>query len=241
MSQVTETRTRELQLSPTEARPLASGQLELGPDPSVIGRYLVLERLGKGGMGVVYAAYDPELDRKVAIKLIYGESDPDRVHRSQEMLRREAQALAKLAHPNIVAIHDVGAHAGQVFVAMEFVVGRTVRSWWEERSPGWQEVLAAMVQAGRGIVAAHEVGLVHRDIKPDNLLIGDDGRVRVADFGIARHDPSAIETAPSVSTGARELGTIGSRGTIIGTPAYMPPEQHEGGDVGPHSDQFSFS
>ena len=234
---------RDAQLSPTEVRPLSIGPPDLTPadDPTVIGRYFVLGRLGKGGMGVVYAAYDPELDRKVAIKLICGEADPDRVRRSHEMLRREAQALAKLAHPNIVAIHDVDTHAGQVFVAMEFVVGRTMRSWWEERSPGSQEVLAAMVQAGRGIVAAHAVGLVHRDIKPDNLLIGDDGRVRVADFGIARHDPSAIETAPSVSTGARELGTIGSRGTIIGTPAYMPPEQHEGGDVGPHSDQFSFS
>ena len=233
---------RDAQLSPTEVRPLSIGPPDLTPadDPTVIGRYFVLGRLGKGGMGVVYAAYDPELDRKVAIKLICGEADPDRVRRSHEMLRREAQALAKLAHPNIVAIHDVDTHAGQVFVAMEFVVGRTMRSWWEERSPGSQEVLAAMVQAGRGIVAAHAVGLVHRDIKPDNLLIGDDGRVRVADFGIARHDPSAVETAPSASTGARELGTIGSRGTIIGTPAYMPPEQHEGGEVGPHSDQFSF-
>jgi serine/threonine protein kinase len=139
-------------------------------DPTVIGRYFVLERLGMGGMGVVYAAYDPELDRKVAIKLIYGEADPDRVRRSQEMLRREAQALAKLAHPNSGAIHDVGTHAGQVFVAMEFVVGRTMRSWWEERSPGVQEVLAAMVQAGRGIVAAHAAGLVHRDIKPKSDL-----------------------------------------------------------------------
>ena len=205
-----------------------------------IGRYRVLDRLGSGGMGVVYAAYDPELDRTVAIKLIYGDSDARRLHRSQELLRREAQALAKLAHPNIVAIHDVGVHAGQVFVAMEFVVGRTMRQWWEQHDPDWQEVLAAMVQAGRGIIAAHAAGLVHRDIKPDNLLIGDDGRVRVADFGIARHAPSAATITPHPSAGGRDLATIGERGSMIGTPAYMPPEQHDGGEVGPHSDQFSF-
>jgi hypothetical protein len=140
-----------------------------------------------------------------------------------------------------VAIHDVGVHAGQVFVAMEFVVGRTMRQWWEEHEPDWQEVLAAMVQAGRGIIAAHAAGLVHRDIKPDNLLIGDDGRVRVADFGIARHAPNAAGDAdPDPSGSGRELATIGERGALIGTPAYMPPEQHDGGEVGPHSDQFSF-
>jgi serine/threonine protein kinase len=101
-------------------------------------------------------------------------------------------------------------------------------------------VLAAMLQAGRGIVAAHAAGLVHRDIKPDNLLIGDDGRVRVADFGIARYDPSAVETMPPSAGGQRELATVAGRGSIVGTPAYMPPEQHDGGEVGSHSDQFSF-
>ena len=222
-------------------RQMAQSQRVL-PEAAIeqIGRYRVLDRLGTGGMGVVYSAYDPELDRTVAIKLIYGDSDARRLHRSQELLRREAQALAKLAHPNIVAIHDVGVHAGQVFVAMEFVAGRTMRQWWEEHDPDWQEVLAAMVQAGHGIIAAHAAGLVHRDIKPDNLLIGDDGRVRVADFGIARHAPLAAELTPHSYGGARDLATIGDRGAMIGTPAYMPPEQHDGGEVGPHSDQFSF-
>jgi predicted Ser/Thr protein kinase len=211
--------------------------------PARIGRYQVIELLGQGGMGVVYVAHDPELDRKVAIKLIDAVADTERQRRRQDMLMREAQALARLAHPNIVAIHDVGVLAGQVFVAMEFVAGRTMRQWWEERRPSWQEVLAAMVQAGRGIVAAHAAGLVHRDIKPDNLLIGDDGRVRVADFGIVRFDASALESSvnePSTLTsGAREIVTIG-RSSVVGTPVYMPPEQHEGGDVGPHSDQFGF-
>ena len=214
--------------------------LTVVPDmPATIGRFVVLERLGAGGMGVVFAAYDPELDRKVAIKLIYAAADGSRQHRRQDLLLREAQALARLAHPNIVAIHDVGVHEGQVFVAMEFVAGRTMRQWWEDRGPGWQEVLAAMVQAGRGIVAAHAAGLIHRDIKPDNLLIGDDGRVRVADFGIARFDASAVEPSTLIS-GVRELATVAGRGSVIGTPAYMPPEQHDSADVGPHSDQFSF-
>ncbi len=204
-----------------------------------IGRYQVQELLGQGGMGLVYAAYDPELDRKVAIKLMHVEEDASRVRRRQEMLLREAQALARLAHPNILAIHDVGVHDGQVFVAMEHVAGRTMGTWWQERRPGWQEVLAATVQAGRGIVAAHAAGIVHRDIKPDNLLLGDDGRVRVADFGIARFDPSAIETTTSHS-GVRELATIVGPDNVVGTPAYMPPEQLEGGAVGPASDQFSF-
>ena len=215
-----------LDATPAEARTVRVEPVgEAGEDPRQIGRYLVLDRLGKGGMGVVYAAYDPELDRKVAIKLIYSELHADidagRLRRSQDLLRREAQALAKLAHPNIVGIHDVGAHAGQVFVAMEFVAGRTMREWWEARAIGWQEVLAAMLQAGQGIVAAHAAGLVHRDIKPDNLLIGDDGRVRVADFGIARYDPSAVETMPPSAGGQRELATVAGRGSIVGTPARM--------------------
>ena len=211
------------------------------PTPRAIGRYRVVEMLAQGGMGVVYMAHDPELDRMVALKLISSTGDEDRLQHRQDLLAREAQALARLAHPNIVAIHDVGMHAGQVFVAMEFVAGLSMREWWRERRPDWQAVLAAMVQAGRGIVAAHAAGLVHRDIKPDNLLVGDDGRVRVADFGIARVDASAVESsvseASTLSSGHREFATIGA---VAGTPMYMAPEQHERGDIGPHSDQFSF-
>jgi predicted Ser/Thr protein kinase len=206
--------------------------------PSHIGRYLVLEVLGTGGMGVVYAAYDPELDRKVALKVMDPESDVVRVSRRQDYLRREAQALARLAHPNIVAIHDVGVVGGRVFVAMEFVAGRTLRQWWQETRPGWQEVVAAMVQAGNGIVAAHAAGLVHRDIKPDNLLLGADGRVRVADFGIVRFEPGA--EVSTLGGGVQEIATVAGRHGALGTPAYMSPEQHADRDVGPASDQFSF-
>ncbi|MBL8973219.1 MAG: protein kinase, partial [Myxococcales bacterium] len=211
-----------------------------GDMPSRIGRYLVLEELGAGGMGVVYAAYDPELDRKVAIKLMYAESDRGRARRNHAMLMREAQALAKLSHPNIVAIHDVGEYAGQVFVAMEFVAGCTLRRWREAAPRGWAEVVAAFVQAGRGLMAAHAVGLVHRDVKPDNLLVGDDGRVRVADFGVARHNAPEDESQVTAQSGTRALATVAGRGTTVGTPAYMAPEQHDNEGVGPHSDQFGF-
>ncbi|WAS95755.1 serine/threonine-protein kinase [Nannocystis punicea] len=207
--------------------------------PSRIGRYVILGRLGAGGMGVVYAAYDPELDRKVAIKLMYAEESEAGARRSQALLLREARALAKLSHPNIVAIHDVGVHAGQVFVAMEFVAGRTLRRWLEEAPRGWQTIVEVFVQAGRGLMAAHAVGLVHRDVKPDNLLVGDDGRVRVADFGVARHrEPD--EAARIEGGASRTMATVVGRGARIGTPAYMAPEQHGNEGVGPHSDQFSF-
>ena len=207
--------------------------------PARIGRYLVLEEVGAGGMGVVYAAYDPELDRKVAIKLIYSEADQVQARRSHAMLFREAQALAKLSHPNIVAIHDVGEHAGQVFVAMEFVVGCTLRRWRETAPRSWPEIVAAFVQAGHGLMAAHAAGLVHRDIKPDNLLLGDDGRVRVADFGVARHNASDAAEVTMPGEGS-VLETVAGPGAMVGTPAYMAPEQHDNAGVGAHSDQFSF-
>src|SRR5262249_38146209 len=149
-----------------------------------LGRYVVLERLGAGGMGVVYSAYDPELDRSVAVKLLR----PDASVRADGRTRllREAQAMAELAHPNGVPVHDVGAFGDQVFVAMELVRGRTLRDWLAAARRRWREVLDVMVQAGRGLAAAHAAGLVHRDFKPENVLIGADGRARVVDFGLAR-------------------------------------------------------
>ncbi len=208
--------------------------------PSRIGRYIVLDELGAGGMGIVYAAYDPELDRKVAIKLMYAESDDARARRSQALLRREAQALAKLSHTNIVAIHDVGVYAGQIFVAMEFVAGRTLRRWRDEAPRDWQEIVGVFVQAGRGLMAAHAIGLIHRDVKPDNLLVGDDGRVRVADFGLARYNGPEDSQVTAESGSNRPLATVAGRGAVVGTPVYMAPEQHDNSGVGPHSDQFSF-
>ncbi|MBL9103203.1 MAG: protein kinase [Myxococcales bacterium] len=212
----------------------------VGDMPGLIGRFRVDAELGAGGMGVVYAAYDPELDRRVAIKLMYAEPDDARARRSQALLLREAQALAKISHPNIVAIHDIGVYAGQVFVAMEYVSGRTLRRWRDDTPRGWQDIVAVFVQAGRGLVAAHAVGLVHRDVKPDNILVGDDGRVRVADFGVARYNAPDELDAVTEQSGVRPLATVAGRGALIGTLPYMAPEQHVNDGVGPHSDQYSF-
>lgn len=156
---------------------------------TVIGRYVVLDLLGSGGMGEVYTAFDPELDRKVAVKVVksdasYGEQQ------NETRLFREAQAMAKLAHPNVVPVYDVGLVDDRVFLAMELVSGTTVKVWTRTGERSWREVLRVYRAAGEGLAAAHRVGLIHRDCKPENVLIGDDGRVRVLDFGLAKSDPA---------------------------------------------------
>src|SRR5499433_135851 len=152
-----------------------------------VGRFVILDHVGSGAMGEVFPAYDSELDRKVAIKLLHDDAGP----RSDELrprLAREAKALAKLSHPNVVHVYDTGVHDGRTFVAMELVAGRTLRAWLAERPRGWREAVAVLSLAGRGLAAAHDARIVHRDFKPDNVLVGDDGRVRVADFGLAGGD-----------------------------------------------------
>ncbi len=186
---------------------------------SPIGRYVVLERIGGGGMGIVYSAYDPKLDRRVALKLLRPDVSPD----AQPRLLREGQTLARLAHPNVVNVHDVGEFDGRVFVDMEFVKGSTLTRWLEASPRSVREVLDVFLQAGRGLAAAHAVGIVHRDFKPDNVLVGDDGRVRVADFGIAML--SGVDAPSNVAHG---------------TPLYMAPEQTRGGGADARSDQWSF-
>ncbi len=211
-------------------------------DPRTIGRFAVIQRLGVGAMGVVYAAYDPQLDRKVALKLLKPSED-DAGERWQHRLLREAQALAKLSHPNVVQIHEVGAHGDAVFVAMEFVTGVTVRTWLSEQPRHWRDVVAVFAQAGRGLAAAHAAGLVHRDIKPDNFLLGRDGRVRVADFGLVRFavdDDLAARTAELLQGAAHISASRTSPGMLVGTPAYMSPEQYRGRPADAKSDQFSF-
>lgn len=151
----------------------------------MIGRYTVLTLVGKGAMGAVYAAYDPQLDRKVAIKLLHARSQ-GATDEAQMRLMREAQAIAKLSHPNVVVVYDAGTFQDQVFVAMEFVDGHTLRYWTHAQERTWPDVLKVFADAGRGLAAAHEKGLVHRDFKPDNVMIGTDGQVRVMDFGLAR-------------------------------------------------------
>ncbi len=203
-----------------------------------IGRYLVVEELGRGAMGTVYVAYDPELDRKVAIKVVRAEAI-ELAGRTRFM--REAQALAKLSHPNVVGIHDVGTLDDQVFIAMELVEGQTLREWQRAAQRPLSEVLGVYTQAGRGLHAAHVAGLVHRDFKPDNVLVGKDGRVRVADFGLARaRDASDHDEPVRPHSGGALNVSVTQTGTMLGTPAYMAPEQMRGDAATETTDQFSF-
>src|SRR5438105_1101326 len=171
----------------TERRPIEIARPPTLPRGTTIDRYVILSLLGRGGMGVVYRAYDPDLDRPVAIKLVgLGGLDPDSREKARQRLLREAQALAQLSHPNVVAVHDVGVIGNDVFVAMELVQGMTLRHWLAEREHSTREILGVFRAAGEGLAAAHRVGVIHRDFKPDNVMVGSDGRVRVLDFGLAR-------------------------------------------------------
>jgi tetratricopeptide (TPR) repeat protein len=187
-------------------------------------------------MGAVYAAFDPGLNRKVALKFLHPDGED-----SHARLLREAQAMAQLRHPNVVTVHDVGLLGSRPFVAMEFVEGSTLRQWLRGGPRPWREILHRFLLAGRGLLAAHEAGLVHRDFKPENVLIGNDGRVCVTDFGLARSygAPGAPAAAPSAAP--PELpSAVTVTGTLVGTPAYMSPEQRAGEDVDARSDQYSF-
>ncbi len=185
-----------------------------------IGRYVVTELLGAGGMGVVYAALDPQLDRRVAVKVLRS-GFARNVAGAKKLLIDEAKAMAKLSHVNVVTVHDVGVMEDQVFLAMELVEGKTLRDLMRDVTPGARELRDVLVEAGRGLAAAHKAGLVHRDFKPENVLIGRDGRVCVSDFGIAR----SADVADAVD--------------VAGTPLYMAPEAHDG-VIDPRSDQYSF-
>ena len=187
----------ETTLSATNLRPGRRGEPAM---PTQIGRYKVLKPLGSGGMGVVYAAYDMDLDRKVAIKLLHGDlaaAGGETVGHSR--LLREAQAMAKISHPNVLQVFEAGTHEGQVFLALELVEGSTLEAWLSAEKRDWRSILATFLQAGRGLQAAHEVGLIHRDFKPENVLIDRSGRVRVMDFGLARVADS-IEHVPKDSS-----------------------------------------
>jgi len=212
--------------------------------PAQVGRYLIERELGAGGMGVVYAAHDPELGRTIAIKLLHGERGPEMLKR----LRREAQVMAQLVHPNVVRVYDVGTSDGQLFIAMELVVGDTLGHWELAQHP-MREVIARYCEAGRGLVAAHAAGIVHRDFKPDNVLLGADG-ARVADFGLARSAgaplaPAAFDRAAALAEVSPVAPTVAASPdatrAFAGTPYYMAPEVYAGGDADARSDQFSFA
>ncbi len=212
------------------------GVLEAGER---LGRYVVLEHIGAGGMGTVYAARDPELDRVVAIKLLSSEvgAGPMTLR-----LEREARAMARLSDPHVVAVHDVGRLGGRLFIAMEYVVGGTLAERLAGGGLPWRSVVDLFLGAGRGLVAAHEAGIVHRDFKPANVLIDRSGRARVSDFGLARADAD-VEPADDAGSGSGDtsLGVALTReGAVVGTPRYMAPEQHLRQPVTARTDQFSF-
>ena len=210
-----------------------------GAPPSLtqIGRFQVQKLLGAGGMGVVYAAHDPQLGRTVALKLLQPMTSGER---ARERLQREAQAMARLQHPNVVGVYDTGIHGDQVFVAMEYVEGGTFGDWLRVRPRPWTEVVDMLCQAGDGLAAAHQVGLVHRDFKPANILMSGT-RARISDFGLARPAADARELErTSEDDGLLLASPLTRTGALIGTPAYMAPELLSGGAASPASDQFAF-
>ncbi|WNG52133.1 serine/threonine protein kinase [Archangium minus] len=204
------------------------------------GRYTLLDVLGRGGMGIVYAAHDSALERKVALKVLRGElAARIGVDLASARLLREARIAARLSHPNVVTIYDVDKHDGQIFIAMEYVDGQPLSAWLNEGPHPTRAILEHFVQAGRGLAAAHAAGLVHRDFKPANVLVGKDGRVRVTDFGLAGGWTSEESSGAGATGGAHAFEGTRTEG-LLGTPYYMAPEQHRGERAGPLADQFSF-
>jgi eukaryotic-like serine/threonine-protein kinase len=255
--------------SAANASSSADAAIERGQN---IDRFVVIGLVGRGGMGEVYAAYDPDLDRKVAIKLLRSRGDKTE---GRTRLLREAQAIAKLQHPNVVVVYEVGTFGDSVFIAMEFVDGRTLNGWLHASPRSRKEVVQVFVAAGRGLAAAHAAGLVHRDFKPDNVMVTNDGQVRVMDFGLARQatprdgfasagealaapdvlakiavetlDPDATaklgadaEAARAAVSGGYLAAKLTLTGAMLGTPAYMAPEQFAAQPTNELTDQFSF-
>ena len=212
-----------------------------------IGRFVVLGVLGSGGMGVVYSAYDPHLDRKVAIKLLSSETMAS-AEDARVRLLREAQAMAKINHRNVIKVHEVGTFGEQIYLAIEFADAGTVRSWLKEADRSLREILDVFAEAGRGLAAAHALGLVHRDFKPDNVLMSKDGSVRVTDFGLVcvtqagTREPGEPMPAPegALSNTTPLSQDLTRTGSIMGTPTYMAPEQFSGGASTAQTDQFAF-
>ena len=209
-----------------------------------LSHFVLLNPLGAGAMGSVFAAYDEKLDRRVALKLVHS---PTHAHgQIRERTLREARAIARISHPNVISVFEVGESDQLVYIAMEYVDGETLLAWQERGGHSWQETLDMHLRAGSGLEAAHRASVVHRDFKPENVLIGNDGRVRVADFGIARLgaapelSPSADPTSEASESVPGRLPRLTQSGIISGTPGYMSPEQYRGGNVDSRSDQWSF-
>jgi len=224
-----------------EARALAkvwSGLFGAGREAPRLDHYYLLEELGSGAMGVVYSAFDTQLQRHVALKLLHR----DRTSSTTARLLREARALAKVSHPNVIGVHAVGTGPGADYIAMEYVDGQSLAQWLAAGPHPWRDTLRYFVAAGRGLAAAHEAGIVHRDFKPANVLLGKDGAIRVADFGLAWEGPAALASTPEASdaTLKGETDRLTATGVRVGTPAYMAPEQRRGEDASALADQFAF-
>jgi len=231
----------------TEAPGVAAARLARALTPlepgARVGRYQILGSVGRGGMGEVYAAYHPDLDRRIALKVVH-ESGGETAEQQARLLR-EARSIARLSHPNVIAVYDAGTVADRVYVAMEFVEGVTMDRWLAAEPRSWRQVLDVFVAAGRGLAAAHAAGVVHRDFKPQNVMIARDGSVRVMDFGLARMTGDVPAVAPillalTAESASEPIQTVTRAGTIVGTPAYMAPEQFRGEAADARSDQFSF-
>jgi len=211
-----------------------------------LGPFVIVERIGEGGMGVVYSGYDPRLDRKVALKLLRSDSRRGKDGGGRRRLLREAHALARLSHENIVVVHEAGEFNDQVYVAMEYVAGGTLRDWVRSAEPTWQEIVDRYVRAGRGLQAAHRAGLVHRDFKPENVLAGDDGKIRVTDFGLVQGTSGPGADEVPAERRARFPTSVPMEAQtdhrhVAGTPGYLAPEIYRHQPADPNSDQYAFS
>jgi predicted Ser/Thr protein kinase len=227
--------------TPAGTAPLAAG--------ATLGKYRLDRVLGAGGMGVVWAATDPDLERAVALKVLRT-ADGSEIQRTR--LLREARAMARLKHPNVLTVYEVGTASGVDYIAMELVDGDNLGAWFARPQPREDEI-AALLAAGRGLAAAHEAGIVHRDFKPENVLRDHKGHVYVTDFGLAFGQvedtgelvPLAVAALSPSGSGRRALDSVldsplTQTGVLIGTPAYMAPEQFAGRAAGPRSDQFAY-
>jgi eukaryotic-like serine/threonine-protein kinase len=224
--------------TPADGPAEGASTLERG---TIVGRYTILELVGRGGMGEVYAAYDPKLDRRIALKLLRtAHVAPD--SSGEARLLREAQAIAKVSHPNVVTIHDVGTHGDRVFLAMEFLDGATLKDWLATAPRTRRQIVDVFKAAARGLVAAHAAGLIHRDFKPQNVMVTPDGAVRVMDFGLVRQVDD-LTAGGEGEAGPRTWGDdveLTRTGDMVGTPRYMAPEQFKAEPVSTRTDQFSF-
>ena len=237
---------RHLAVCTACASAIAEAVRDAAPDddhgaPERIGRYVLLERLGRGASAEVHAAYDPRLRRRVALKVLATGAPLDGIGRERTL--REAQALARVEHPNVLTVYDVSpVDHDPMYIAMELIEGESLRGWSARADRPWRSVLRVLVDAAHGLAALHAAGIIHRDVKPDNILVGEDGRVCIADLGLAMSQDGGMVTQERAGDpDAESLDvTLTRTGAVLGTPRYMSPEHFAGADLDARSDQFGF-